>query len=67
MLKIRVNGEPRELTKPTTLEDLVGALGVAEGAVAVEVNQSVVTRAEHATTMLNDGDQVEIVTIVGGG
>src|SRR5205085_650257 len=34
---------------------------------AVEVNLGVVPRAEHAATVLADGDAVEIVTLVGGG
>ena len=35
--------------------------------VAVEVNEEVVPREQHATTELREGDRVEIVTLVGGG
>jgi len=35
--------------------------------VVVEVNLKILKRAEHASTMLKDGDQVEIVHFVGGG
>ncbi len=67
MLTIRVNGEDHELPESSTLTDLVASLGLATGAVAVELNRAVVTKSEHSTTTLNDGDRVEIVTIVGGG
>jgi sulfur carrier protein len=33
----------------------------------VEVNGELVTRSDYATTTLNEGDRVEIVTFVGGG
>jgi thiamine biosynthesis protein ThiS len=35
--------------------------------VAVEVNKQLITRRLHAETQLNDGDVLEIVTLVGGG
>jgi sulfur carrier protein len=35
--------------------------------VAVEVNEEVVPREQHAERELRDGDRVEIVTLVGGG
>jgi len=34
---------------------------------AVELNRRVVPRAEHPTTVLVDGDRIEVVTLVGGG
>jgi sulfur carrier protein len=34
---------------------------------AVERNRTLVRRADHATTVLTDGDVLEIVTLVGGG
>jgi sulfur carrier protein len=42
-------------------------LGIIQPHVAVEVNLEVVPRAEHRDTILNDGDRVEVVTLVGGG
>jgi sulfur carrier protein len=35
--------------------------------VAVEINLEVVPRAQHRETVLNAGDRVEVVTLVGGG
>jgi sulfur carrier protein len=35
--------------------------------VAVEINLDIVSRARHATHVINDGDRIEIVQFVGGG
>lgn len=67
LVKLKVNGEAREVPDGTTVAQLLATLEVAVGRVAVEVNASVVRRAHHATHALADGDQVEIVTFVGGG
>ena len=64
---IQVNGEPRELPDGITVVALLQQLGVASGPVAVERNAQIVPRAEHVSTVLRDGDQVEVVQFVGGG
>jgi len=67
MLTITVNGEGRILSGALTVTDLLQQLGYEPRRVAVEVNQAVVPRARHAEQQLADGDQVEVVTLVGGG
>lgn len=66
-LRLTLNGEPREVPSGTTVAALLAQLRVGTGAVAVEINAEVVRRAEHGTRVLANGDQVEIVTFVGGG
>jgi sulfur carrier protein len=66
-VKLTVNGKAREVPDGTTVAQLLIALEVAPGRVAVEVNAAVVRRANHLSHALSDGDQVEIVTFVGGG
>lgn len=66
-MELIVNGERKRLDNARTVRELVLALGLGEKAVAVEVNQRVVSRRDHETTTLHDGDRVEIVTLVGGG
>ena len=67
MLTVTVNGEPRALPAGSTVADLVAALGLRAAQVAVERNQQLVRRAEHATTALAEGDRLEVVTFFGGG
>jgi sulfur carrier protein len=66
-MRIRVNGEERELADGTTVLGLVQALELRPEVVAIEVNRALVGRARHAKTELRDGDDVEVVTLVGGG
>jgi sulfur carrier protein len=66
-MQIRVNGETRELADRTSVEELLRALAVPPGRVAVEVNEEVVPRDAYAVRRLAAGDQIEIVHFVGGG
>ena len=66
-IDVVVNGNPRSVAAGTTVLGLLGELGLGEKRVAVERNLEVVPRAQHATTLLADGDRLEVVTFVGGG
>jgi sulfur carrier protein len=66
-LKVKINGDLREVPEGLTIRALLDSLGLGAERVAVEVNTEVVRRARHAEHHLSDGDEVEIVTFVGGG
>ena len=66
-MRLMINGEPRELPEGATVPVLLEALQVAPERVVVEVNLNILKRAQHAGTVLQEGDQVEIVQFVGGG
>lgn len=66
-MNIFVNGEPREVASGTTLAQLLESLRLDPRTLAVEVNLDVVPRGHHAQCVLNEGDRLEIVTLVGGG
>ena len=66
-IRLQVNGQPLEVVAGATVSALLAQLGYTLGAVAVERNRAVVPRAAHPTTELFPGDEVEIVTFVGGG
>jgi sulfur carrier protein len=66
-VEIRLNGEPRTIGDGSTVADLVSQLGLQPRFVAVEKNERLVPRADHAACALQSGDRVEIVTLVGGG
>lgn len=65
-MRIQVNGEHREVEAATILA-LVEELGLDVRKVAVERNLEIVPRSLHATTVLAEGDRVELVQFVGGG
>jgi sulfur carrier protein len=66
-VEIQVNGETRAIAAGTTVAGLVDLLGLRREHVAVERNREIVPRSEHAATVLEAGDRLEIVTFVGGG
>ena len=49
------------------MADLLRELELEPGRVAVERNRGVVPRATHSATKLQAGDELEVVTFVGGG
>lgn len=67
MISIQCNGSPRELREGTTVAELVVELGVGDKKFAVERNREVVPRAELGAVTLEEGDEVNVVTLVGGG
>ena len=67
MPTIILNAEPHPIDTPLSVAQLLQQLHRDPGKLAVEVNENVVSRADHDTVQLNDGDRVEIVTLVGGG
>ncbi|KOG11686.1 sulfur carrier protein ThiS [Streptomyces wedmorensis] len=66
-VSVSVNGEPRELSGPLSLDALVTSLTTARSGVAAALNETVVPRGEWASTLLADGDRVEVLTAVQGG
>ena len=66
-MTITVNGDDRVLDTPQTITDLLRDLGLEGRPCAVERNRVVVPKAEHDSTVLAEGDQLEVVTLVGGG
>lgn len=67
LIAIRVNGEWRHVARGTTLADLLRELNLNPKFLAAERNLRVVPRTEHAECRLEPGDELEIVTLVGGG
>lgn len=66
-MKIRVNGEERTFSEPVSVEHLLTEMEIPRTALAVELNREIVPRTEYESTLLTDGDSVEIVSLVGGG
>ena len=66
-IAIELNGRRREVRDGLSVADLVAELDLRPGMVAVEVNGVLVARDRRESTALRSGDQVEMVTIMGGG
>jgi thiamine biosynthesis protein ThiS len=66
-LQIRINGEHRRVEQGLTIAELVRELGFDPVRVAVERNLEVVPRSTLTEVSVEDGDDYEIVRLVGGG
>jgi sulfur carrier protein len=66
-LQIFVNGQPRAVAAGSTVASLLKELEMTARHVAVEVNLELIPRARHAEHLLQHGDALEVVTLVGGG
>ena len=66
-MNVVMNGQPYEVAENSTIAALLDALQLAPHQVAVEVNLELVPRAQHAEHVLQQGDRLEVVTLVGGG
>jgi sulfur carrier protein len=67
IMQVQVNDQPTELPDAATVADLLCRLDLPGTRCAVEVNQVLVRRVDHAGHRLADGDRIEVVTLVGGG
>jgi thiamine biosynthesis protein ThiS len=66
-VRITLNGDPYDLDQPLSVQELLERLNIDARRVAVEHNMVIVRRAAFASTLVGDGDTVEIVNFVGGG
>ena len=66
-MQITLNGIEETVDEQGTLEGLLDRLDLQPVRVAVELNEDIVPRTRYANTKIQPGDQIEIVTFVGGG
>ncbi len=66
-MHVIVNDETQQYPDGLTVTQLLQQLGLEGKPVAVELNQELVPRGQHADTTLHDGDRLEIVSLTGGG
>jgi sulfur carrier protein len=62
-----VNGQWQEHAESPSVSRLLEGLSLDPRRVAIELNRQILPRARYAQTNLKDNDQLEIVTLVGGG
>jgi len=67
MITLQVNGKQVELEAPIPLVLYIEELGINPRSVAVEHNGEIIQRDHFASVVLDEGDRVEIVRMVGGG
>jgi sulfur carrier protein len=66
-VKLVVNGETQSFDAASSVDELIGTLGLERRGLAIAVNGAVVPRSTWSAHGLADGDQVEILTVAQGG
>ena len=66
-MTLQVNGKALTLEGEISVAALLVKLGLGQKRVAVEVNKELVVKQDWESAVLKEGDQVELVTFVGGG
>nr|WP_262695321.1 sulfur carrier protein ThiS [Kordiimonas aquimaris] len=66
-LLIKVNGDERTIERSLSVWDFLETLKLNPRKVAVERNLEIVSKSTFHETLIEDGDQLEIVHFIGGG
>ncbi len=67
LMEVVVNGQIKQVVEGISVQELLDQFQIKPIRVAVERNREIVTRKQFSATRLTAGDQIEIVTFVGGG
>ncbi|MFK7909787.1 MAG: sulfur carrier protein ThiS [Akkermansiaceae bacterium] len=66
-MTIRLNGKDHSLNVSVNVQVLLDSIGLGDKPVVVELNKKALFPREYEQSMLEDGDQVEVITIAAGG
>ncbi|MFT6558711.1 sulfur carrier protein ThiS [Sneathiella sp.] len=66
-MNLTINGEKRVYDRSLSIDELLNDLELDGQKVALERNLEIVPKSSYSTTMLEEGDKLEIVHFIGGG
>lgn len=66
-IRINVNNQSLAFDSPISITELVALKKFASEGTAVAHNSSIVSKSQWSATYLNDGDTLDIFTLVAGG
>jgi sulfur carrier protein len=66
-MQVRINGQFRQLSGPTSIESLLQELGYRDHFVAVALNQQCIPKQQFQDKLVTDQDEVEILAPMAGG
>ena len=67
MIQVTVNGATHRFEQPLDVVSILERLQMKGKKIAVERNGEIIPKSRHPNTLIQDGDQLEIVVAVGGG
>ena len=66
-MRIQLNGNERDVEQGTTIAQLIDTITKDRSRVAVERNRAIAPRTTWDEAVVEEGDEIEVVTLVGGG
>lgn len=66
-MKVMVNGKPMDVGESVSLTDFIKTIRSDPEGLIAELNEKVINKEIWTETVLADGDQLELVSLVGGG
>ncbi len=66
-MTIQLNGKAHQLGNSISVTALLKSIDLGDQPVVVERNKEALFPREYSTTILEDGDQLEVITIAAGG
>lgn len=66
-MKIILNGREEFLSGPMSLAELIAGKGMKPEAVVVEYNHTILRKQDWASTVVKEGDSIELLHFLGGG
>jgi len=67
MIQVCLNSDARQLDRSSTIHEMVIELDLPAPLVLIEHNGIALQRGEWTTTLLSDGDRIEILRVSAGG
>ncbi len=67
MYTIILNGEKTSFSNALSIEAMLVQLSLDPRKIAVEQNMAIIPHSTYASTMISEGDVIEIVHFIGGG
>ena len=66
-MQVTINGKIHTLADGILLSTLISELDLTGKRIAVEINETIVPKSQHALTEIKQNDSVEIIHAIGGG
>ena len=66
-MKIKLNGKEKEIAESASLEYLINELKLRDTPIVAEISGKIIQPEDYASTIIKEGDVVELIRFVGGG
>ena len=66
-MKVKINGKEQDTAGLVSLSELIESKGLSQKAIVIEHNYNIILKEKWPETILDEGDNIEIVSFVGGG